>query len=72
MTELVDQMTGTGYYDIYTDTCEKLQFKIKTVGGAAFVNIINRFFRAFLSMKRFRETRTAFLYKIIILVLVEC
>jgi len=31
MTELVDQMTGTGYYDIYTDTCEKLQFKIKTL-----------------------------------------
>ena len=31
LTELVDQMTGTGYYDIYTDTYEKLKFKIKTV-----------------------------------------
>jgi len=31
LTELVDQMTGTGYYDIYTDTYEKLKFKIKTL-----------------------------------------
>ena len=31
LSELVDQMTATGYYDIYTDTYEKLKFKIKTV-----------------------------------------
>lgn len=31
LTDLVDQMTGAGYYDIYTDTYEKIKFKIDTV-----------------------------------------
>jgi len=31
LSEFVDQMTATGYYDIYTDTYEKLKFKIKTL-----------------------------------------
>uniref|UniRef100_F7BFG7 GYF domain-containing protein n=1 Tax=Ciona intestinalis TaxID=7719 RepID=F7BFG7_CIOIN len=30
LTELVDQMTGAGHYDIYSDTFEKLQFRLNS------------------------------------------
>lgn len=32
LTELADQMAGAGHYDIYTDTFEKLQHKLNSVG----------------------------------------
>lgn len=31
LTELADQMAGAGHYDIYTDTFEKIQFKLNSV-----------------------------------------
>ncbi|XP_078484596.1 CD2 antigen cytoplasmic tail-binding protein 2 [Ciona intestinalis] len=31
LTELVDQMTGAGHYDIYSDTFEKLQFRLNSL-----------------------------------------
>ena len=31
LTELADQMAGAGHYDIYTDSFEKLQHKLKSV-----------------------------------------
>lgn len=50
LTEKVDQMAGAGFYDIYTDTYEKISFRIKKVNYKKFVKIDFVFCELFLPL----------------------